>query len=490
MPEKMIVVLDFGGREAVRVARMIRSARVYCEVLPWDTPLAQIRARSPRGIVAVGGAQQLRPDGPQWDMGLFSLAVPVLAMGCGARALCVACGGALDGTLFENVPKKVPIPDMPLFHGMQGGNRMIDQADRMIVPKGFSVLSAVDGAVMVLVNDSLKCTGIQFTPESNDVDCQQLLANFAIDQCGCKPVWTMQVFLEETISMIRARVGQGDALLVLTGGVDSSVCAALMHRAIGDRLHCLMVDTGLLRSGEVDSVCQLLRPYIGQLAPIDIAQRIYARLSGVTQAAIKRQVIDEEWAGAVHEAAQALGKVDFHVRATIYPDVIDPNSGLAQRQQQLDSLVSFHDELEPLRQLFKDEVRALGELLGLPEQIITRPQFPRHGLAVRCIGSICERKLSVLRQVDAIFRDEVTQARLGRSLSQYFVVLADCPEEPGRYLAILRAMRRGGNSGYVFERLPYDFLEQLEEKIISGVPQVYRVMLDLTASEHAPVEWE
>jgi len=416
--------------------------------------------------------------------------VPVLTMGYATRALCVACGGQLDGVLFENVPKRVPIAEHGLFANLTGVNRMIDRADRMSVPKGFSVLSAVDGAVMVMVNESLKCTALQFTPESNDMDGQQLLANFAIDISGCKPVWTMQVFLDETIAMIRSRVGQGEALLVLTGGVDSSVCAALMHRAIGARLHCLLVDNGLLRSGEVSTVCQQLAPFVGSLQPINIAQRIYDRLDGISDAADKRRVIDEEWAGAVRDAAAKLGQVDFHVRATIYPDVIDPSSGLAERQKYLDSLVGFRSELEPLRQLFKDEVRALGELLGLPEAIITRPQFPRHGLAVRCIGNVTEEKLSVLRRVDAVFRDMVVQAKLSRVMSHYFVVLLDCPEQPGKFIAVLRAMRRAGSSGNVAERLPYDFLAQVEQDLIDQVPQIYRVLLDITSSAHAPVEWE
>ncbi len=493
MARELIIILDFGDPSAMIAARMIRGAKVYCEIMPYDTPLDIIKAKEPKGIVAVGGAQNADDrNSPAFSPELLNMDIPVLAMGYAARALCVAEGGRLDGVAVESQVKDVPIPESPLFEGVENGARYIRRADRMLLPKGYNVVSAVDGVVISMKHAEKEVYALQLIPEQNDVDSVRITANFAIGICGCTPGWTMKVFVDEAVEGIRALVGSGRALISMSGGVDSSVCAALAHKAIGDRLSCLFIDTGLMRKNEPDEVKRLFKEKLGiDIILSDHSNGFYESLKGIKDPERKRAAVDQHMQRVIAHEATALGNIDYYVSGTIYRDLLYPKNSFTMTHQMLDS-GGFTWVIEPLRELFKDEVRAVGELLGLPQEITKRQPFPELGLAIRCLGEVTPGKLKLLREADAIFREEIEGAGLAKSVWQYFAVLSEMPEGGlgGQNLLVLRAVNTTDANRSSIVRLPYELLIKVMERITNEVHNIARVVYDLTGKPPATVEWE
>ena len=362
--------------------------------------------------------------------------------------------------------------------------------DSLELPEGFGAIAfSAGGLVPAFACEEKKLYALQFYAEANDPDGLQILANFAGNICGCEPWWSMEAFLERAEASIRSEIGDGNALIAISGGVDSAVCAALLHRAIGDRLKCIFIDTGLMRKGEPALVTSTFREALNmELISVDAQQRVLKRLEGIVSPAAKREVVEQEVMAVFEEEARALEGIDCLALGTIYPDVL---SGAPRR------LAGFDRCVEPLRLLFKDEVRQLGDVLGMPSELTRRQPFPEPGLAVRIVGDVTGEKLEMLRKADAIFREEVVAAGLDRRVWQYFAVLTDIRtfgQRDGRpceeYAVALRAVSSHDVLSFNAYRLPYDLLERVCQRITTEVPGVNRVLYDVTGMPTAFIEWE
>lgn len=486
-----ILILNFGGEQAQLTARKLRGERFFCEILPCETSAEEIAKRMPKGIVLAGGPED--PDAPtarRMDVNIFSLGIPVLALGSGARRMALMLGGQMLGTQLEKRTAQISFSQIPLFEGLGESERYFDRVDSMELPEGFSAIAyAAGGVVPAFASEERKLYALQFYTESNDPDGLQILANFAGAICGCEAWWSMEAFVELALKDIRNTVGDGNALMAISGGVDSSVCVALMHRAIGDRLRCLYINTGLMRKGETALVTSTFRDALGlELICVDAGERILKRLESVTDPAVKRAVVEEEIMRVVQDEAEELGEIDCLSQGTIYPDVL---SGGGRRTCGFDKII------EPLRLLFKDEVRELGEVLGVPKELISRQPFPEPGLAVRIVGEVTREKLDMLSEADAIFRSEIAEAGLDRRIWQYFAVLTDIRtlgqrngERIEEYAVALRAVSSQDALAYNVYRLPYDLLERVSARITQDVPGINRVMYDVTGKSSSFIEWE
>lgn len=484
-----ILILDFGGVQAQSTARKLRGECIFCEILPGDTSARTVEAQNPRGIVLAGGAGEPYRSGPDCDAALFSLGVPVLAMGYAARLMAVKLGGAALGTLLEAHTAQITFTDSQLFDGLSESDRFFERVDTVELPEGFSPIAYASGGVIpAFAAEDRRLYGMQFYAETNDPDGLQILSNFAVNICGCEAWWSMDAFVEQETQAIREAVKEGDALIAISGGVDSSVCAALMHRALGDRLKCLYIDTGLMRQGETRLVTSVFRDGFGMdLIVVDASARVLDRLQGVTDPGEKRRVVDEEVLRVFREESDALGNISCLARGTIYPDVLAGEVSV--------EAASGYRIIEPLRLLFKDEVRKLGEVLEVPKDLISRQPFPAPGLAVRIAGEVTPGKLELLRAADAIFRAEIADAGLDRRIWMYFALLTDLKTNGMRdgvpcreYAVALRAVSSQDALSAMAYRLPYDLLERVTQRITSEVPNVNRVLYDVTGRP-AMIEW-
>ena len=476
----MVLILDLGGNQALSLARRVRGSGVYCEIRPVDCPLEEIAQAGARGILMAGEAKE---EAPFCDAGLWNMNLPVLAMGESARRMAAQLGGRVMGEVLSQKPLELTLEKSPLFGEMDACERFIQRLDALEIPEGFQVIAQGGGMIAAFAQEEKKLYGMQFEVESNDPDGLTMLDHFLCDVCGCEKWWSMEAFVERTIEEIRGRVGAGHALMAISGGVDSSVCAALMHRAIGSQLHCIYVDTGLMRKGDREMVTRTFIDEMGiNLTVVDAGDRFVARLAGVTDPREKWRVVQDEFARIYDEEAARLESVDFLVEGTIYQDVL---KGSAPQGE------AGAPRIEPVRSLFKDEVRAVGELLSLPEEIVSRQPFPGAGLGIRVIGEATREKLEMLREADAIWCDEIVQAGLGRKVRHYFAVLsaASAGEEHAALVVALRALGAAG-SGYTAYRMPYDLLERATDRILAALPGVDRVVYDMTAVPLRTVEWE
>ncbi|NLF28907.1 MAG: glutamine-hydrolyzing GMP synthase [Clostridiales bacterium] len=483
-----VLILDLGGDQAQLTARKLRGERFFCEILPSETSADEIARRAPKGLVLAGGA-----DGPaarQADPCAMMLGVPVLAMGCGARQMAVSLGGQLLGTQIERRTAQIAFSDSPLFDGLGESERYFDRVDSVELPEGFSpVAYAAGGVVPAFASEEKKLYALQFYAESNDPDGLQILANFAGNICGCEPWWSMEAFAEQAVRDIQNTVGEESALIAISGGVDSSVCAALLYRAIGDRLKCLYINTGLMRKGETALVTATFRDALNmELVSVDAGERILKRLEGATDPILKRRVVEEEVMRVFQDEARSIGRIDWLCQGTIYPDVL---TGAACRA------CGFEKLIEPIRLLFKDEVRQLGEVLGVPKDLIARQPFPGPGLAVRIVGEVTRAKLEMLSEADAIFREEIVDAGLDRRIWQYFAILTDirtlamrCGKACEEYAVALRAVSSQDALTFNPYRLPYDVLERVTSRITQEVMGVNRVLYDVTGRPTSSIEWE
>lgn len=513
MEHQNIVVLDFGGQYNQLIARRVRECGVYCEVKPYTTPVDEIRAMNPIGMIFTGGPNSVYdPAAPQADPELFQLGVPVLGICYGCQLLAHNLGGrviaAAEDTAREYGKTETFFDtSCRLFKGLpETGVSWMSHGDYMEkVPEGFRLYAHSAACPNVAIADEERgFYGVQFHPEVNHTEHgSDMIRNFLYQVCGAKGDWTMGDYKKNAIRQIREKVGGGKVLLALSGGVDSSVAAALLAEAVGKQLTCVFVDHGLMRLNEGDEVEAAFAKWDIQFIRANAGERFLNQLAGVTEPEQKRKIIGEEFIRVFEAEAKKIGQVDYLVQGTIYPDVIESGLGSAAVIKShhnvggLPDYVDFKEIIEPLRMLFKDEVRQLGRELGLPEYLVSRQPFPGPGLAIRCLGEVTGDKLDLLRQADFIFRDEIAKAGLEHTMDQYFAVLTNMRsvgvQGDGRtydYTVVLRSVTTSDFMTADWTRIPYDVLDRVSVRIVNEVPHVNRIAYDITSKPPATVEWE
>ena len=507
-----IVILDFGAQYTQLIARRIREANVFCEVVPYDTSLSEIQARRPAGIILSGGPSSvLDADAPTVDPALYDLGVPVLGICYGMQLTAHLLGGRVERAAQREYGRvRVEMDaDSRLLSGMSPASQcwMSHTYHVTQAPAGFKSIAHSDNcAFCAMENAERGIYCVQFHPEvTHSEEGQRVLRNFALNICGCRGDWTMAAFVQDAIKSIRERVGDGRVLLGLSGGVDSSVAAALIQRAIGERLTCVYVDHGFMRKGETEQVVDVFtRLFPVNLVAVDARARFLRQVEGVTDPEQKRKRIGAEFVAVFADEAAKIGAVDFLAQGTIYPDVIESGSvkgsAVIKSHHNVGGLpkdLQFKALLEPLRMLFKDEVRKVGEELGLPSDMVWRQPFPGPGLAIRIIGDITQEKLDIVRESDAILREEVAAAGLDRSVNQYFTVLTGIrsvgvmgDERTYDYTLAIRAVTTDNFMTVDWARLPHELLARVSARIVNEVAHVNRVVFDITTKPPASVEWE
>ena len=513
MNHELVLVLDFGGQYNQLIARRVRECGVYCEVKPYTTPLAELKAMNPIGIIFTGGPNSVYLDtSPQVDPEIFTWGVPILGICYGCQLMAHNLGGlvtpAQEDTARE-YGKTVTYYDTScrLFQDLpEQGISWMSHGDYMAkVPEGFALVGHTDMCPNAAIADEARgFYGVQYHPEVNHTENGLgMIRNFLYAVCHAKGDWTMGDYCRTAIASIREKVGDGKVLLALSGGVDSSVAAALLAEAVGSQLTCVFVDHGLMRLNEGDEVEQAFSKWDIQFIRVDAEARFLGKLDGVDDPESKRKIIGEEFIRVFEEESKKIGAVDFLAQGTIYPDVIESGAGDAAVIKShhnvggLPDFVDFKEILEPLRMLFKDEVRQLGRELGLPEYLVSRQPFPGPGLAIRIIGCITKEKADTLRLADYIFRDEIAKAGESKNLNQYFAVLTNTRSVgvmgDGRtydYTLALRAVTTADFMTADWARIPYDVLDKISVRIVNEVPGINRICYDITSKPPATIEWE
>lgn len=506
-----ILVLDFGGQYSQLIARRVRDLRVYCEIRPYHTAAESIGAGGYRGIIFSGGPDTVYDEtAPKCDAKIFGLGIPILGICYGAQLMAFELGGKVQSAAKREYGKTEvsAVQDSSLFRGIP--ERSVCWMSHTVyiseVPEGFRVTAASKTCpTAAMENEDQKLYATQFHPEVEHTVCgQAILKNFLYGICGCSGDWQMESFVTSTIENLKRTIGGRKAVCALSGGVDSSVAAVLVHKAIGKNLTCIFVDHGLLRKNEGDEVERVFRDQFDiNLIRVNAQERFLSRLQGVTEPEQKRKIIGEEFIRVFEEEAQKIGRVDFLCQGTIYPDVVESGTGDAaviKSHHNVGGLpkdIGFTGLVEPLRYLFKDEVRKVGTQLGIPESLVWRQPFPGPGLAIRVLGEITGEKLDILKEADVIFREEIGSAGLGRQINQYFAVLTGIRSVgvmgDGRtydYTIALRAVTTSDFMTADWARIPFDVLAKVSDRIVNEVPHVNRVVYDITSKPPATIEWE
>ncbi|MFC2046939.1 glutamine-hydrolyzing GMP synthase [Chloroflexota bacterium] len=508
-----IVVIDFGSQYSMLIARRIRECQVYCELVSPDTPWQKIASLNPKGFILSGGpASVYEPDALLAPAYIYESHLPVLGICYGMQVLTKQLGGRVTpGTKREygHAVLHISAVDSPLLTDLPDSSPVwmshADQIEEM--PTGFSALAYTENSPSAVIGNSERIFGLQFHPEvAHTPEGKAILKNFIYRVCGSTGNWTMGNFVNESVAAIQNQVGEGKVINALSGGVDSAVVATLIHRAIGNQLTCIFVNNGLLRREEVERTFNVFRLNLGMnITHADASERFLSRLSGVIDPETKRKFIGEEFIRVFEEEANKIGRVDFLAQGTLYPDVIESASSATSAPAKIKTHHNVGglpakmtlNLLEPLRSLFKDEVRQVGLELGLPEEMVWRQPFPGPGLAIRIIGEVTKEKLEILRGADWIVMNEIKKAKLYRQLWQSFAVLTDVKSvgvmgdyRTYSYLVAIRAVTSEDAMTADWARLPYDLLARISNRIVNEVPGVNRVVYDITSKPPSTIEWE
>ncbi len=512
MNQELIMILDFGGQYNQLIARRVREHHVYCEVVPWNQSIEKIKQKNPKGIIFTGGPNSVYGENaPRCSKEIFELGIPVLGICYGCQLMAFTLGGKVGNAGEKSEYGKAEVAldtTSKLFQGIDKNEICwMSHTDYVTeLPKGFKVTGKTPTCPAAAIEWEEKgFYGVQFHPEVNHTPKgSQMLYNFLYQVCGCTGQWTMTNYIEDQIQAIRKQVGSGKVLCALSGGVDSSVVAALVSKAVGKQLTCVFVDNGLMRKNEGNEVEAVFSDlFDSHFVRANAQQRFLDKLKGVTEPERKRKIIGEEFIRVFEDEAKKIGKVDYLVQGTIYPDVIESGLGDSAVIKShhnvggLPDVVDFEELIEPLRLLFKDEVRQMGIELGLPDTLVWRQPFPGPGLGIRVIGEVTEEKLAILREADAIFREEIANAALDRSINQYFAVITDIRSvgvmgdfRTYDYTIALRGVTTTDFMTADWARIPYDVLDKVSSRIVNEVKHVNRIVYDVTSKPPATIEWE
>lgn len=508
--DELILILDFCGQYNQLIARRVRECNVYCEIVGHDISAEEVKKRGAKGVIFTGGpASVYGENAPKCDPDIFTLGIPVLGICYGMQIMTHTLGGeVLKADKREYGETDVVFENSKLFDDFDNRNICLmshtDYVNKL--PNGFKRIAYTQDCPYAGIENSDKgFYGIQFHPEvNNTVNGTKIIDNFVKKICGCSGNWKMSSFAKETVKALREKIGDGKALCALSGGVDSSVAAALLNEAIGENLTCIFVDHGLMRKNEGDEVEEVFgKRFKSKFIRVDAEERFLSRLKGVEEPEQKRKIIGEEFIKVFEEEAKKIGVVDYLVQGTIYPDVVESGKGIGATIKShhnvggLPDCVDFKEIVEPLRDLFKDEVRKVGRELGIPDYLVDRQPFPGPGLAIRVIGDITKEKLDILRDADYIFREEMERDGINNEANQYFAALTNVKSvgvmgdyRTYDYMVVLRAVTTVDFMTATFTRVPYETLEKVSARIVNEVKHVNRVVYDITGKPPATIEYE
>jgi GMP synthase (glutamine-hydrolysing) len=513
MAHQLVIVLDFGGQYNQLIARRVRECGVYCEVKSYKTPIDEIKALDPIGIIFTGGPNSVYDEkSPHISKEIFELNIPILGICYGCQLMAYTLGGKVSSCVNSEYGKTETFYDKSsvLFGGVndlpEKEISWMSHTDYVSeIPEGFKITAhTADCPAAAMENPEKKLYAVQFHPEVNHTAYGvKMIDSFLKNVCHCDGDWSMKNYAKTAIEDVRAKVGDGKVLLALSGGVDSSVAAALLAKAVGSQLTCIFVDHGFMRKNEGDEVEEAFKDSGMNFVRVNAKEQFMSKMRGVSDPETKRKIIGEEFIRVFEQEAKKIGRVDYLVQGTIYPDVIESGAGDAAVIKShhnvggLPDYVDFKEIIEPLRMLFKDEVRALGRELGLSPVLVNRQPFPGPGLAIRIIGEITDEKLEILKDADWIFRDEIAKAGWDTQISQYFAVLTNMRSVgvmgDGRTYDYTLALRGVTTTDFMtadFARIPYEVLEKISARIVNEVKSVNRVVYDITTKPPATIEWE